>query len=111
MPQPMLKREVCGADALATFKRDAFGMAAGKDYGFEHGRDVADPGGGDRGAANAGGLMWLSGYSPFPQDGVATLVHLHDMADKYFDGMTGTVTVGPLQSKYTQPNPPKKPGN
>jgi polyisoprenoid-binding protein YceI len=35
MPHPMLKREVCGADALATFKRDAFGMAAGKDYGFK----------------------------------------------------------------------------
>lgn len=35
MPHPMLKREVCGADALATFKRDAFGMASGKDYGFK----------------------------------------------------------------------------
>jgi polyisoprenoid-binding protein YceI len=34
MPHPMFKREVCGADALATFKRDAFGMSAGKDYGF-----------------------------------------------------------------------------
>lgn len=34
MPHPMLKREVCGADALGTFKRDEFGMAAGKDYGF-----------------------------------------------------------------------------
>ena len=34
MPHPMLKREVCGADALATFKRDAFGMDAGKAYGF-----------------------------------------------------------------------------
>jgi polyisoprenoid-binding protein YceI len=34
MPHPMLKREVCGADTLATFKRDAFGMDAGKDYGF-----------------------------------------------------------------------------
>ncbi|KRE99989.1 polyisoprenoid-binding protein [Frateuria sp. Soil773] len=34
MPHPMLKREVCGADALATFRRDDFGMAAGKDYGF-----------------------------------------------------------------------------
>lgn len=34
MPHPMLKREVCGADALATFKRDAFGMDAGKPYGF-----------------------------------------------------------------------------
>ena len=34
MPHPMLKREVCGADALASFKRDAFGMDAGKDHGF-----------------------------------------------------------------------------
>ena len=35
MPHPMYKREVCGADALATIKRDDFGMAAGKDYGFK----------------------------------------------------------------------------
>ncbi|EIL93193.1 YceI family protein [Rhodanobacter spathiphylli] len=35
MPHPMFKREVCGADALATFKRDAYGMDAGKDYGFD----------------------------------------------------------------------------
>lgn len=34
MPHPMLKREVCGADAYATIDREAFGMAAGKDYGF-----------------------------------------------------------------------------
>lgn len=34
MPHPMLKREVCGADALATFDRAAFGLVAGKDYGF-----------------------------------------------------------------------------
>jgi len=31
---PMYKRELCGADAYATFKRDEFGIAAGKDYGF-----------------------------------------------------------------------------
>jgi polyisoprenoid-binding protein YceI len=37
MPHPMLKREVCGADALATFQRDAYGMASGKDYGFRMG--------------------------------------------------------------------------
>jgi len=30
----MLKREVCGADALATFNRDEFGIEAGKAYGF-----------------------------------------------------------------------------
>ena len=34
MPDPMVKRERCGADALATFKRDTFGMDAGKSYGF-----------------------------------------------------------------------------
>lgn len=39
MPHPMLKREFCGADATANFKRDAFGLDAGKDYGFN--MDVA----------------------------------------------------------------------
>lgn len=34
VPHPLYKRELCGADAYATFKRDDFGMAAGKDYGF-----------------------------------------------------------------------------
>jgi polyisoprenoid-binding protein YceI len=34
MPHPMLKRELCGADAYATLQRDAFGIDAGKDYGF-----------------------------------------------------------------------------
>lgn len=35
MPHPMLKREVCGADATATFQRDQFGISAGKDWGFD----------------------------------------------------------------------------
>jgi polyisoprenoid-binding protein YceI len=34
MPHPLLKRELCGADAFGTFQRDAYGLAAGKDYGF-----------------------------------------------------------------------------
>lgn len=34
MPHPMFKREVCGADAATTIQRDAFGMDAGKEYGF-----------------------------------------------------------------------------
>ncbi len=34
IPHPMLKRELCGADASAAFQRDEFGLAAGKDYGF-----------------------------------------------------------------------------
>ena len=39
IPHPMLKREVCGADAAATINREAFGLSAGKDYGFS--MDVA----------------------------------------------------------------------
>ncbi|MDN4054160.1 YceI family protein [Massilia sp. YIM B02763] len=31
---PMLKREVCGADASATFKRSDFGVSYGDSYGF-----------------------------------------------------------------------------
>jgi polyisoprenoid-binding protein YceI len=31
---PMLKREYCGADVQGIFKRDEFGLDAGKDYGF-----------------------------------------------------------------------------
>jgi polyisoprenoid-binding protein YceI len=34
MPHPMLKREVCGADASATFKRSDFGVNYGESYGF-----------------------------------------------------------------------------
>lgn len=39
VPHPMLKRELCGADASGSFKRDAFGLTAGKEYGFN--MDVA----------------------------------------------------------------------
>jgi polyisoprenoid-binding protein YceI len=31
---PMIKKEVCGTDALATFNRADFGINYGKDYGF-----------------------------------------------------------------------------
>jgi len=34
IPHPVYKRELCGANATATFKRDEFGLVAGKDYGF-----------------------------------------------------------------------------
>ncbi len=34
IPHPLFKRELCGADASATLDRAAFGIAAGKDYGF-----------------------------------------------------------------------------
>lgn len=35
MPHPLNKRDFCGADAFASFKRDAFGIDAGKAYGFK----------------------------------------------------------------------------
>jgi len=34
IPHPMLKRELCGADAFAVFQRDQYGLTAGKDWGF-----------------------------------------------------------------------------
>ena len=34
-PHPMLKKEACGADALATFNRKDFGIAYGEGYGFK----------------------------------------------------------------------------
>jgi polyisoprenoid-binding protein YceI len=34
MVNPMLKKEVCGADATATFKRSDFGVNYGDSYGF-----------------------------------------------------------------------------
>jgi polyisoprenoid-binding protein YceI len=35
IPHPILKRELCGADAIGTFNRDEFGLDAGKPYGFK----------------------------------------------------------------------------
>jgi len=35
IPHPLNKREMCGADAYGDFQRDAFGMDAGKEYGFD----------------------------------------------------------------------------
>ena len=35
MPHFVLKRDWCGADAVATFKRDEFGLDSGKTYGMK----------------------------------------------------------------------------
>ncbi len=48
-------------------------------------------------AANAGGIVYLRGYSPFPEDANTVVTQLHAEADKAFQGLIGTVTVGPLQ--------------
>ena len=36
-PNPMTKKEVCGADASATFSRSDFGVNYGEAYGFKMG--------------------------------------------------------------------------
>ena len=48
-------------------------------------------------AANTGGIVYLRGYSPFPEDANTVVNQLHAEADKAFQGLIGTVTVGPLQ--------------
>lgn len=35
IPHPLSKRELCGANALGQFDRAAYGLDAGKDYGFD----------------------------------------------------------------------------
>jgi len=34
VPHPLLKRELCGADAVGSFDRNDYGLGAFKDYGF-----------------------------------------------------------------------------
>jgi len=40
-PNPMTKKEVCGADASATFNRKDYGMSLGEAYGFKMGVKLA----------------------------------------------------------------------
>jgi polyisoprenoid-binding protein YceI len=40
IPHPMFKRDWCGADAVGSFDREAFGLAVGKDYGFKMNVDL-----------------------------------------------------------------------
>jgi polyisoprenoid-binding protein YceI len=40
IPHPMLKRDYCGADASGSFRRDDFGLGAGKEYGFNMNVDL-----------------------------------------------------------------------
>jgi polyisoprenoid-binding protein YceI len=35
VPHPLFRRELCGADASATFNREEFGLDVGKDFGFK----------------------------------------------------------------------------
>jgi polyisoprenoid-binding protein YceI len=40
IPHPMLKRELCGADAVGSFNRDEFGLGVGKEWGFKMAVDL-----------------------------------------------------------------------
>jgi polyisoprenoid-binding protein YceI len=40
-PNPMNKKEVCGANAVATLNREDFGISYGKQYGFDMGVKLA----------------------------------------------------------------------
>ncbi len=40
IPHPLYKRELCGADASASFNRDEFGLDMGKAYGFKMNVDL-----------------------------------------------------------------------
>ena len=40
-PNPMTKKEICGADASATFNRKDYGMNLGENYGFKMGVKLA----------------------------------------------------------------------
>jgi TPR repeat protein len=48
-------------------------------------------------AANYGGPVLLSGFSPYPEQAFAAVKKLHDIADHDFEGLQGTVTVGSLK--------------
>ena len=41
MVNPMVKKEVCGADAAGTFNREDYGMTMGKQWGFNMGVKLA----------------------------------------------------------------------
>lgn len=45
-------------------------------------------------AARGGGIVYLSGFSPFPQSAFAVANKLHDEADADFSSVHGTVVVG-----------------
>ena len=47
-------------------------------------------------AAQSGGFAYISGFGPFPEQATTVVKRLHDQAEKDFDGLIGTVTVGAI---------------
>jgi hypothetical protein len=59
-------------------------------------------------AGNFGGIVFLNGYTPTPESTFVVVRKLHMAADKDFEGLQGTVTVGGLTSvgSLTTPKTP-----
>lgn len=47
--------------------------------------------------ANAGGTLYLSGYSAYPENAMTVVSDMHKRADTDFQGLIGTVTVGDIE--------------
>jgi hypothetical protein len=47
-------------------------------------------------AAQSGGFAYISGFGPFPEQASTVVKRLHDQAEKDFEGLMGTVTVGAI---------------
>lgn len=47
-------------------------------------------------AAQSGGFAYISGFGPFPEQATTVVKRLHDQAEKDFEGLMGTVTVGAI---------------
>jgi hypothetical protein len=62
-------------------------------------------------AAESGGITYISGFTPFPQSAFSVVKSLQDRADRDFDDLQGTVTVGVLRplDSATQQVPSGKP--
>lgn len=61
--------------------------------------------------AESGGITYISGFTPFPQSAFSVVKSLQDRADRDFDDLQGTVTVGVLKplDDATQPAPADQP--
>ena len=62
-------------------------------------------------AAQSGGITYISGFTPFPQSAFSVVKDLQDRADRDFDDLQGTVTVGVLRplDNAAQPAPADRP--
>lgn len=58
----------------------------------------------DDAAAMGGNFAYISGLTPYPQSALALSQKLHQQAEKDFDGLQGTVTVGVLE-RVAAPSP------